>query len=51
MLFANDIVIVVESKAKLNAMVDIWKASLEQKGLQVSTNKMECRYILRLYNL
>ena len=41
MLFADDIVLVDESRTELNARLATWKAALEAKGLRVNTTKTE----------
>ena len=47
MLFANDIVLVAETKVKVNAKLELWSEALESKGLKISRNKieyMECNF-------
>ena len=47
MLFADDIVLVAETKVKVNAKLELWRESLESKGLKISKNKteyMECNF-------
>ena len=45
LLFADDIVLVVETKVEVNAKLEFWREALESKGLKISRNKteyMEC---------
>ena len=45
MLFADDIVLVAETKVEVNAKVELWREDLESKGLKISMNKtkyIEC---------
>ena len=47
MLFAYDIVLVAETKVKVNAKLELWRETLESKGLKISRNKfeyMECNF-------
>ena len=39
MLFADDIVLVVETKVEVNAKLELWREALESKGLKISRNK------------
>ena len=41
MFFVDDIVLVVETKVKVNAQLELWRAALESKGLKISRNKTE----------
>ncbi|KAD4386354.1 hypothetical protein E3N88_26523 [Mikania micrantha] len=41
MLFADDIVLVAESKDDLNARLEEWKSALENNGLRISRSKTE----------
>lgn len=41
MLFLDDIVLVAESKHELNANLDTWKTSSENKGLRINTSKLD----------
>ncbi|KAK9069524.1 hypothetical protein SSX86_011428 [Deinandra increscens subsp. villosa] len=41
MLFADDIVLVEESKQRLNDKLEEWRAALESKGLRISRSKTE----------
>ncbi|KAD2806036.1 hypothetical protein E3N88_39413 [Mikania micrantha] len=41
MLFADDIVLVVETKEKLNVRLEEWRTALEQRGLRISRTKTE----------
>ena len=40
-LFADDIVLVVETKVEVNAKLEHWREALESKGLKISSNKTE----------
>ncbi|XP_035832026.1 uncharacterized protein LOC118481045 [Helianthus annuus] len=44
MLFADDIVLVVDTKHDLNARLDQWRATLGEKGLRISRSKTEYLY-------
>ena len=47
MLFADDIVLVTETKVEVNAKLELWKEALESKGLKISRNKteyMKCQF-------
>ena len=47
MLFADDIVLVEESKEKVNRKLELWRETLENKGLRLSRTKteyMECKF-------
>nr|KAJ0222421.1 hypothetical protein LSAT_V11C200071060 [Lactuca sativa] len=39
MFFYDDIVLVVKLRAKLNARLDTWRVTLEDKGLHIITSK------------
>ena len=39
MLFADDIVLVAETKVEVNAKLELWREALESKGLKISRNK------------
>jgi len=41
MLFADDIVLVAESKGELNGRLEEWRGALESKGLRISRSKTE----------
>ena len=41
MLFANDIVLVAETKVEVNAKLELWREALESKVLKISRNKTE----------
>ena len=40
MLFANDIVLVAETKVKVNAKLELWREALKSKGLKISRKKL-----------
>ncbi|XP_021971699.1 uncharacterized protein LOC110866860 [Helianthus annuus] len=44
MLFADDIVLVAETKQCLNERLEEWRAALEGKGLRISSSKTEYLY-------
>ena len=44
MLFADDIVLVAESKYSLNEKLEGWRATLEEKGLRIGRSKTKCMY-------
>ena len=44
MLFADDIVLVAETKQILNARLEEWREALEGKGLRISRSKTEYLY-------
>ncbi|XP_035841304.1 uncharacterized protein LOC118488194 [Helianthus annuus] len=44
MLFADDIVLVAETKQRLNSRLEEWRAALEGKGLRISRSKTEYLY-------
>ena len=47
MLFADDIVLVIETKVEVNAKLELQREALESKGLKISRNKikyMECNF-------
>ena len=47
MFFADDIVLVAETKVGVNAKLELWREVLESKGLKISRNKaeyMECNF-------
>ncbi|KAE8668068.1 Armadillo repeat-containing protein LFR [Hibiscus syriacus] len=41
MLFADDIVLVAETKSELNSRLATWKTALEEKGLRINIEKTE----------
>ncbi|XP_076920734.1 uncharacterized protein LOC143581941 [Bidens hawaiensis] len=41
MLFADDIVLVAETKQSLNERLEEWRVALEDKGLRISRSKTE----------
>ena len=41
MFFADDIVLVAKTKVKVNIKLEIWRESIELKGLKISKNKTE----------
>jgi hypothetical protein len=47
MLFADDIVLIDESRAGVNAKLELWRQTLEARGFKLSKSKteyMECRF-------
>ena len=45
--FFDDIALVAETKVKVNAKLELWRETLESKGLNISRNKteyMECNF-------
>ena len=47
MLFADDIVLLAETKVEINAKLELWREALESKRLKISMNKteyMECNF-------
>ena len=42
MLFADDVVLIDESKVGLNAKLELWRDALESKGFKISRTKTEC---------
>ena len=41
MLFANDVVLVDESRVEANHKLELWRETLESKGLRLSRTKTE----------
>ena len=41
MLFADDIVLIDETKSGVNAKLDVWREVLESKGFKISRTKTE----------
>ena len=41
MLFANDIVLIGESRKEVNSKLEMWREVLESKGFRLSRNKTE----------
>ena len=41
MLFADDVVLVDESKAGVNRKLELWRCTLESKGFRLSRTKTE----------
>ena len=41
MLFADDIVILGESKVEINWKLELWRRTLESKGFRISRDKTE----------
>ena len=47
MLFADDIVIVDETRARVNIKLELWRQTLESRGFRLSrakTEYMECKF-------
>ena len=47
MLFAENIVLVAETKVEVNTKLELWREALESKGLKISWNKteyLECNF-------
>ena len=47
MLFADDIVLVDETRAGVNAKLELWRQTLESRGFRLSMTKaeyMECKF-------
>ena len=47
MLFADDIVLIDESRVGVNAKLELWRQTLEARGFKLSKSKtkyMECRF-------
>ena len=47
LLFADDIVLIDESRAGVNAKLELWRQTLEARGFKLSKSKteyMECRF-------
>ena len=44
MLFADDIVILWDSKDEINWKLDLWRMTLESKGFRISRSKTEYMY-------
>ena len=42
MLFADDIVLVDETREGVNTKLEIWRKALEFKGFRISRTKTEC---------
>ena len=40
MLFADDIVLVAETKVEVNAKLELWREALKSKGLKISWKKL-----------
>ena len=41
MLFADDIVLVTETKVEVNTKLELWREALKSNGLKISRNKTE----------
>ena len=47
MLFADDIILVDETRAGVNAKLELWRQTLESRGFRLSRTKtkyMECKF-------
>lgn len=47
MLFADDIVPIDETRDRVNARLEVWRQTLESKGLRLSRTKtkyLECKF-------
>ncbi|XP_070003142.1 uncharacterized protein [Nicotiana sylvestris] len=47
MLFADDIVLIDETRSRVNARLEVWRQTLESKGFKLSrakTEYLECRF-------
>ncbi|XP_060182381.1 uncharacterized protein LOC132612053 [Lycium barbarum] len=47
MLFADDIVLIDESRSSVNARLEVWRQTLESKGFKLSRTKteyLECKF-------
>ena len=42
MLFANDVVLVDESRTGVNSKLELWRRTLESKVFRLSRTKTEC---------
>ena len=42
MLFADDVMLVDESRAGVNRKLELWRRTLESKGFRLSRTKTEC---------
>ena len=41
MLFVDDIVLIDETKSRVNAKLDVWREVLESKGFKINRTKIE----------
>ena len=41
MFFADDIILITETKVEVDAKLELWREALESKGLKISGNKTE----------
>jgi hypothetical protein len=49
MLFANNIVLIDETKTGVNAKLELWQQTLESKGFKISRSKtkyIKCKFIV-----
>ena len=47
MLFADDIVLIDKTRARVNAKLELWRQTLESRGFRLSRTKieyMECKF-------
>jgi hypothetical protein len=49
MLFADDVVLVDETRAGVNGKLELWKDTLESKGFRISRTKTE--YMMREFSM
>ena len=41
MLFTNDIVLIDETKSRVNAKLEVWRQALESKGFKINKTQTE----------
>ena len=51
MLFADDIVLVDETRAGVNVKLELWRQTLESRGFRLSTAKTEYMQGIRDYSI